>query len=554
MKHLAWLICVLLVAVTASAQESSVPLVLEVRAQRISQSELEAALRKELNKGKAEAAPEGQLSLSEEPSNVVRLTYRDARGHETTRDLYLPPNDPELLEKVTIAAANLVRDQAAALLAELEAQRLAEEAAQPKPPQAPPAPPAPAAAPPAKPKPPAYDPCKPPETTVFGFDLVPFVGSSSTPQGRNTARRISLGWGGTISAGVHGFEFATGINIDRKGSCGLQLAGGVNTTFGPVRGAQLATVNFAWGSLHGLQGSVLNVATGDAEGAAQLGVVNVLGGRMRGVQLGVVNVAGGGVQGAQLGVANVAVGPTPAQLGVANIAVGDNKLQAGVLNVVAKGDSRTQLGVLNVTSGSVPAQLGVVNVAGLDTRVQIGALNVARRAKAPVGVLSIVTDGHTSADAWVTENGTLLAGFTHGGDMVRNTFAAGTRFGKHGPHTVLALGISARLWTDTRFNIDFGAMHELLTQFSPFKTRTQTERLKLDATIWLHERVGLLASAGYALMITQDEEVKSQAWFGETKYQTAREGANGNRAGLYGFPTINLGVRVMLSSPKKPGR
>jgi hypothetical protein len=181
-------------------------------------------------------------------------------------------------------------------------------------------------------------------------------------------------------------------------------------------------------------------------------------------------------------------------------------------------------------------------------------VNVSRRARAPVGVLSIVRDGHTSADAWVSENGTLLAGITHGGDLVRNTFAAGTRVSKGGhTQTVLALGIGVRLWTDPRFNFDLDCLHEFLARFDPIKTRTQTTRLKLDATIWLHERVGLMVGAGYALMMTQDEGVKSQAWFGESKYQKAREGSR-PRAGMIGFPTINLGVRVMLSNPKKPGR
>jgi hypothetical protein len=172
-----------------------------------------------------------------------------------------------------------------------------------------------------------------------------------------------------------------------------------------------------------------------------------------------------------------------------------------------------------------------------------------------VGVLSIVRDGHTSFDAWASENGTLLAGITHGGDLVRNTFAAGTRVSKGGhTQTVFALGIGVRLWTDPRFNLDLNCLSEVLARFDPFKMRTQTERLKLDATVWLHERVGLVVGAGYALMITQDEGVKSQAWFGESIYRTAKEGSSGARAGLFGFPTFNLGVRVMLSDPKKRGR
>jgi hypothetical protein len=549
MKHLVWFAYVLLVAGTASAQESSAPssapLVLEVRAQRISHSELEAALRKELDQGKPGDAPQGQLELSDQPSNVVRLTYRDAQGHESTRDLYLPPDDPEALEKITIAAANLVRDQAAALLAELEALQAA---AQPPPL---PAAAAPAAAPP--PEPPGYDPCQPEQLLHFGFDLVPGVGASSTPIGRDAARSFSLGLGGTLSAGTKGVELSVGINIARLGTCGVQLAAGVNTTHGPVQGAQLALVNLGTSWLKGLQAGVVNYAHGNVSGA-QLSVVNLSWGRVQGTQLGVVNLARHGAQGAQLGVVNLGFGPTSAQLGVLNIAGGESKLQLGVANFV-RGNATAQLGVANIATGSVPAQLGVLNIGRFDTRVQVGVINVSRSARAPVGLLNIVRDGHTSFDAWASENGTLLAGVTHGGDLVRNTYAAGTRLSKGSAQTVFAVGIGVRLWTDPRFNLDLDSMYELLANFSPFKTRTQTTRLKLDATIWLHERVGLLAGAGYALMTTQDEGVESQALFGETVFQTAREDSNGNgRAGLFGFPTFNLGVRVMLSNPKKRSR
>ncbi|HEX6240826.1 MAG TPA: hypothetical protein VFZ61_08030, partial [Polyangiales bacterium] len=226
----------MLAPLAASAQESSAPLVLEVRAQRVSQSELEAALRAELDTSAGAEAPGGQLALTDSATNVVRLTYRDAAGRESTRDLYLAPDDPEALEKITLAAANLVRDQAAALLADLEARELAAAAtpaaaAVPTPVVLPP--PAFATAPPKKP---TYDPCNPRERVPFGADLVPMVGSSSVPGGRTAARHFSLGVFGTYSAGVHGFELSTAINIDRRGACGVQLAAGANITLGPVKG------------------------------------------------------------------------------------------------------------------------------------------------------------------------------------------------------------------------------------------------------------------------------------------------------------------------------
>lgn len=524
MKHLAWL-CVLLVALTASAQESSVPLVLEVRAQRVSRSDLESALRKELDKGNPSEAPKGQLELSDAASNVVRLTYRDASGHESTRDLYLPPDDPEALEKITIAAANLVRDQTAALLAELEAGQ---------PPAEPvPAAPVPVAVKPVQPapKPAAYDPCHTKLVTPFGVDLAPGVGTSSTAYGRQAARHFSLGLAGTYSAGVDGFEAAIGVNIDRLGSCGAQIAL-ANATFGPVHAMQLGLANFARGNLHG----------------AQLGLANITLGAGRGVQIGIANFVRDGVHGAQLGVANIAWGETNLQLGVLNVARKEGRAQLGVANFIA-GNTRAQLGVGNIAWGNAGAQLGVVNIARDDTKVQLGVVNVSRRARAPVGLLSIVRDGHTTLDAWVSENGTLLGGITHGGDRVHNILAFG---GRVGPSTrnVFALGIGVRMWTAPRFSLDLDCLYEGMPRFSPFSVKTQVDRLKLNANIWLHKRVGIMVGAGYAVMITEDG-TKTQAPFGETVYQRGSE-TNPNHAGVYGFPTFSVGLRVALSDPGKP--
>jgi hypothetical protein len=547
MRHLAWSVCVLLVALTASAQEGSASLVLEVRAQRISKAELEQALRTELDRGPASEVPPGQLELSDAASNVVRLTFRDAAGHESTRDLYLAPDDPEALEKVTIAAANLVRDQAAALLAELEAQRLAGAApAVAAPVVAAPvvAAPAPAAAP----KPPAYDPCLPAREIAFGADIVPGVGTSSGAAARASARRFSLGLFGTYSAGVHGFELSTFVNIGRRGACGVQLAI-ANASFGPVHGAQLGVVNLDVGWLDGAQIGVANFVRADGRGV-QVGVANALAGRLsHGAQIGVGNFAQKGVHGAQVGVVNLAFWDTSTQIGAVNIARHENRTQLGAVDL-ALGNTRTQLGVVAIATRDSTAQLSVVNVTGGKAKAQLGVINYAKESVASIGLLNIVPHGHTSLDALGSENGTLLAGVTHGGDYVRNTYAVGARI-KNGVENVLALGLGVRLWTHRRVNLDLDLLHELFVGYESFDIHAQADRLKLSVTVWVHERVGLLASGGYALMYSDRTDVTPEAPFGESLFNSPKSDGTG---ALYGFPSLNLGLRVMLSDPKRPTR
>jgi hypothetical protein len=542
MKHLPWLLCVLLVVSTVSAQESSVPsaaqnaapapetltpLVIEVRAQRVSRSALSDALLKELRQGGKPGEveqPKGALELSDSASNTVRLTYRDALGRVTTRDLYIAPDDPEALEKITIAAANLVRDQTGAISA-LEAQARAEEEAALKALENAPKPePKPAPAPPAPTKP-VYDPCHPPLAIPFGVDLAPMLGTSSTPLGRQTARRVSLGLAGTYSAGVHGIQLSIATNIDRRGMCGAEFAVGLNLNLGDGRGLQLAVLNATLGAL-------------------------------RGAQLGVANFARKGVYGVQLGVANVSLGPVKAELGVLNVANGDTKIQLGVANFTGA-NAQGQLGVANVAWGNASGQLGVVNIAKERVKSQFGVFNYAGSARAPLGVISIVRDGHTAIEAWVNENGALYGMLSHGGDRIYNMYGVGARFqkeyAKNNTRLALVYGIGVRMYNDPRFALDLQMMQELYPRVSPWRNHSQTERLRLAAEIKLSERMSLVPAVGYAIMISEWASEPVQALFGESTFRHQRIDSNGKRhVGVYGFPSFALGFRVLLSNPKKP--
>jgi hypothetical protein len=528
MKHLPWLVCVLLVVNTVSAEETSVPstptlapLVIEVRAQRVSRSALSEALEKELGqdaaRGEAER-PKGALELSDASSDTIRLTYRDATGRVTTRDLVLAPNDPEALEKITIAAANLVRDQSGAI-SQLEAAQRAEAeaalaAALAAAPAAAPAPP------PAAPPKPVYDPCHPPLTTPFGFDLAWMLGTSSTAVGRQAARKVSLGFLGTYSAGVHGFQLSILANVDRRGMCGAEIA------------------------------TVLNLNLGDAHGL-QLALINVSGGAMHGAQLGIANFAGRGANGLQLGIANISLDAADVQLAVANVATGKAEVQLGVANYAGQGKS--QLGVANVSWGDSVGQLGVLNIAAGNARTQLGVVNYARSARSPIGLLNIVPKGHTGVDAWANENGAFYGALTHGGDRIYNMYGVGARAQKDGFRLALAIGLVGRFFENKHFALEEQVLYELYPLLNPWRSRSQVARLRLAGEIKITDRFSIVPAVGYALMISEYLSEPIQAPFGVTEFRHRYIDEDGKRhVGVYGFPSFALGLRVQLSDPKRP--
>jgi hypothetical protein len=484
------------VLLTASAKaEDPPPLVLEVRATRVERDELERALREELASDHAAGEPaSGRLELSE-AGDVVRLSYRDASGKVATRDLRVAPEDPEALEKITLAAANLVRDQSA-VLNELTALAAPVPAAA----QAPVAPP-----------PPPHNPCTTTPVLVFGGDFAPGIGTSSSPMGRAAARRLSINFVGSYSAGVRGFEASIGFNIDQRGVCGFQGAVGFNLAKGDVHGAQFSLVNMALG-------------------------------RVRGAQLGIVNFARARPH-AQLGVANLALGSAGVQLGVTNFAREGANAELGVVNA-AMAESGGQLGVFNLAWGKLRhVQAGVLNIAKDEVPVQVGVVNVSRRARAPIGLLSIVREGRTGIDAWANENGTLLAAVTHGGDIVHNIYGAGARVGSEGTRAVFTLGIGARLYDDPRFKLDLDGLYELVSHTDRFTNDTTLGRLRLTASITLYDRLSLLVAPGYAVMDTDDPDEVTQAPVGETVL--ARNKRNEHHV-VYGFPTLAVGLRLAL--------
>lgn len=487
MKRLITALLVLLTAASVRA-EGPAALVLEVRAKRVHLLEFERALDEEFkaSTGTVAEEPSGHLALTQDTPDRVQLTYRDSLGKTATRELQIAHDDPEALEKITLAAANLVRDQSIGLLAELRAS-------QPKSSQGPEdfdsEKPPPVTLAEVAPPPVSYNPCRDGRALVFGGDLAPLLGTSSTQRGRDAARHFSLNLAGSYSAGVRGLELSVGFNIARRGTCGAQYAVGFNLSLGEVRGLQYALANLANGRVRGTQVGVGNFARNGAN--VQVGVGNVSGGDVRGAQVAVGNLTWGGVRGVQVGVGNFA-------------------------------------------RGNVTAQIGVVNIS--------------RQAKAPIGVFSIVREGRTTLDAWVSENGTLLSGISHGGEYVHNLYAVGFRFGPAGTRVGYAIGIGARFLNRPWLRLDLDTLFEQWSKTDYIESSAMVARLRLTASISLTDRLGIFVAPGYAIMLTDDPTETTQSPLGSQLIARSVDPASDKRQDAIGFSSISVGLRVALNS------
>lgn len=149
----------------------------------------------------------------------------------------------------------------------------------------------------------------------FGFDLLPYVGTSSVDA---SARRVvSFNLIGGLAGGLDAFELGAAFNLQTGLSRGVQIAGAFNLVDADLQGLQIAGgLNLVTGELEGVQLAPAQ-SVGRLEGL-QLGAVNVATGPVEGVQLGAVNVATGHVDGVQIGAINIAPSAS-AGVGVLNV-------------------------------------------------------------------------------------------------------------------------------------------------------------------------------------------------------------------------------------------
>ncbi|HEY6877321.1 MAG TPA: hypothetical protein VI299_04845 [Polyangiales bacterium] len=426
------------------------------------------------------------LSVIALPNGNVEVALSSRTLPRATREFALSAEIPEeRVEMVTLIAANLIRNEASALLPELR----------------PAAPSVPVAQPPVTAPPPTLvDPCAPVPPREFGIDLVAGVGASSNQRGRVATRAVSLGLAGTLYDRLQGVELAwTGANIVRKSVCGVQISGGANVSWGPVVGAQLAVFNLVKGTFTGAQLGLTQVAIGDLVGA-QLGLVAINHGHLTGAQLGLATYARHGVEGIQGGVLNLALGPiTGAQPGVANY-VGGELVGA-------------QLGVLNLALGDVDgAQLGVANASAGEVRgIQLGVFNYAERSTASLGVLSIVRRGRTSIDAFgAVDTSLTFLGVTHGGKYIHNVLGVGLRANPNDGRLATVYGIGVRALSQRWLRLDIDVLSQnVYTSDLKHKGVSMVATVRVPVTIMLVRGLGLMLAPSYNFGITDKDETRS---------------------------------------------
>ncbi len=438
----------------------------------------------------------------EAPSlTAVRVAFTRADGTVTERTLDVSMTGAHKLETIALLGANLVRDEAAELLAALQKQP-ASAAPQPQPaPGSPPAPalaptptptPALAPGPTAKAEPPRPSGCDPTglRRVVVGADFLPYLGSSLL-QGTDVERRVSLNALGSVNDAVRGFELSGLFSIDRRSLCGVQVSGIFNLVMGPIDGAQIALVNVARG-VHG----------------AQLGLLSTSAGPVEGVQVGMANV-GTGLEGAQLGLVNTNAGPR-------------DGVQIGLANVTSGAAHGAQIGVVNVGGPLQGAQLGLANVSnGPVQGAMIGLLNVAEYADVAIAPLSILSRGRTHLDVWGTDAGLLMAGVEHGSVRVHNVFAIGGTVRESRGVFAFSYGIGVRLFEDARLFVDIDAIAYGLVTRNPELDRieiTMIDQLRIPVSFRLNEDVALFLAPSVSVGIARhDDLITDPSLYGSTR-------------------------------------
>jgi hypothetical protein len=424
------------------------------------------------------------LSVHASGASRVALVFGRPDGSEIRRSLELPRRRTLATETVAYAAANLLRDEAADLLATLQ-----KAAPAPPPPPAPATPPAPA------PVGPPPSPCSRPADLPFGADFVPFAGTSSVlPDG---VRILSVNLLGGLAGGLHGLELGAGINIERRFMCGVQLAGLANAVSGPVEGVQLAPFNFASGTLQGVQLGVVAIAVRDVEGL-QAGVGNLSLESMKGAQVGPLNLVTSPLFGAQVGVTNV------------------------------------------VTDQVAGAQIGVVNVAtGRVKGTQIGVVNYADAADAPIGLVSVVRHGRTDIQAWGTESGLALAGVRHGTSVLHNVYGAGIELGGEREWAlVLGLGLHGSLarW----LGLDVDLLQTWLQKRTPGTGNVELSTLQAAFGIPLGAIAEVMVAPTFNVLYGDDRGT------GVAPPWSTFDLSNGGSSFVRGWPGLSGGLRLRL--------
>lgn len=305
---------------------------------------------------------------------------------------------------------------------------------------------------------------------AFGFDLLPFVGTSSASPDRR--RIVSLNLGGGLSGGIDSTEVAGGFNIDTGRVRGVQVAGGFNVVTADLQAAQIAGgFNLLGGEAAGAQvAGGFNFAQAGFDGAQVAGGFNVSGSNADGAQVaGGLNIAAGAVNGVQV---------------------------AGGINIAGGGVAGSQVSPVNISAGHVSG-------------VQVGVINIAKSADAGVGLIGIYWDGYVQAEVFGSDDGLTMTGIRHGSGAFYNVYFVGTRPFADGdlPFAYgLGFGWKAALGNRVEFSLDLTGT-TVVPDTGDWNASNQVNLIKLRpmVSVDLVDGVALFAGPTATVLLAQDD-------------------------------------------------
>jgi hypothetical protein len=403
------------------------------------------------------AAGTPSLSVVAHEDHTVTVSYLASTGLPRTRSIATPENSARGAEVIALLAGNLARDEAAELLAALEAKAGATTSSTAAPPDgsdasgadpapksetaakpsaaAPPPPPSPQHAPPSNPPPLLETP--PP---ALNLSLVAPKALYRDSERRSFVGELGLGYshvGALHGVGlnlcslrterdVRGISFATFRNdtggmvtgvtgsliVNRRQRLrGLSFSGLLNLGSADAQGLSVAGMSNLEQDFQGFQAAGLVNGASEFQGGQGAGLLN-WGDRFEGAQTaGLVNWANG-FQGAQVaGLLNRVKHFDGLQTaGLVNWAASSQGMQlAGGLNR-AQTFTGLQVAGLNIADAISGLQLGIVNVAGNVQGLQLGVVNVAKRVDGTsIGLVSVADNGRVQPVLWASSSQPLNA-------------------------------------------------------------------------------------------------------------------------------------------------
>jgi hypothetical protein len=480
-----WLGCSVLGAgAVAHAQGASPPVGLVVALEMgsdIDVARLRDAIARELGtRVVVDPNAKGGALVVRQQGGMVAVSFEAPDRRIQGRSMTLPADPDEAVRDIALLAGNIARDQATPFI------RHADDRV-PSPAQAP------------APQPIGRDvPAIPRERIFAGVDFAPFVGSSTTAQGRTATRRLSLGVIGTLSGGVDGVAMSSVVNVEGGSVRGGELAGFANIASGPMTGVECAgAANVSLDSASGLQASgAANVALGPMRGVQAAGAANV-GLELHGAQIsGAVNVTGAMV-GAQI---------------------------SGGFDVATEARG-VQIAPVNIASGRVHG-------------VQIGVVNYAQESDFSLGVVNILTKGRLKTELWgLPEAGMLLFGVKNGGVHFHYIYALGVRpADTNRPWGALGLGAHMTPSADVFVDADLLAHMELVVTSDH---RNELYQARVLVGYHLFPQLAAYAGPTFNVLFANDKgRIGAAPGYSAVLAETSR-------SALRGWPGITIGLEAL---------